>query len=121
MSHLILALCNARVWVLDRQVFQQVMMRTGIQKIEENVRFLKSVPLMQTLSWDLLAKIADVLEVVSIISSDIFLFAANLIDVLLFLGILSSRSIHLATGYSWRYILFNLPRGSESNSIRSGT
>lgn len=40
------------------------MMRTGIQKIEENIRFLKSVPLMQTLSWDLLAKIADVLEVV---------------------------------------------------------
>lgn len=65
----LVALCNSRVWVLDRQVFQQVMMRTGIQKIEENVRFLKSVPLMQKLSWDLLAKIADVLEVVITIFS----------------------------------------------------
>lgn len=39
------------------------MMRTGLQRIEENISFLRSVPLLQHLSRTLLAKIADVLEV----------------------------------------------------------
>lgn len=56
---------DARVWVLDRRVFQQIMMRTGLQRIEENVNFLKSVPLLKNLNNDILTKIADVLEVVS--------------------------------------------------------
>lgn len=58
-------LSDARVWVLDRRVFQQIMMRTGIQRIENSVNFLKSVPLLKNLSMEVLAKIADVLEVVS--------------------------------------------------------
>lgn len=41
------------------------MMRTGMQRIEENISFLRSVPLLKNLSNNLLAKIADVLEVVS--------------------------------------------------------
>jgi cGMP-dependent protein kinase 1 len=53
------------VWVLDRKVFQQIMMKTGMQRIEENVNFLKSVPLLKNLNNDVLTKIADVLEVVS--------------------------------------------------------
>ncbi|EDW77681.1 uncharacterized protein Dwil_GK24624 [Drosophila willistoni] len=53
---------DARVWVLDRRVFQQIMMRTGLQRIENSVNFLKSVPLLRNLSEELLAKIADVLE-----------------------------------------------------------
>lgn len=57
-------LTDALVWVLDRRVFQQIMMRTGMQRIEENVKFLKSVPLLKNLSNDVLTKIADVLEVV---------------------------------------------------------
>ncbi|KAH8323403.1 hypothetical protein KR067_007725 [Drosophila pandora] len=52
----------ARVWVLDRRVFQQIMMCTGLQRIENSVNFLKSVPLLRNLSEELLAKIADVLE-----------------------------------------------------------
>jgi hypothetical protein len=54
------------VWVLDRRAFQQIMMRTGLQRIEENVEFLKSVPLLKNLTFDVLCKIADVLELVSI-------------------------------------------------------
>lgn len=54
----------SRVWVLDRRAFQQIMMRTGLQRIEENVNFLKSVPLLKNLSEDVLCKIADVLELV---------------------------------------------------------
>ncbi|KAH8279576.1 hypothetical protein KR018_002159, partial [Drosophila ironensis] len=53
---------EARVWVLDRRVFQQIMMCTGLQRIENSVNFLKSVPLLRNLSEELLAKIADVLE-----------------------------------------------------------
>jgi cGMP-dependent protein kinase len=52
--------------VLDRRVFQQIMMRTGLQRLEDNVNFLSSVPLLRNLSNDVLAKIADVLEVVSL-------------------------------------------------------
>lgn len=48
--------------MLDRRVFQQIMMRTGLQKIEENIRFLRSVPLLKNLSNDILNKIADSLE-----------------------------------------------------------
>lgn len=58
---------NSRVWILDRRAFQQIMMRTGLQRIEENVNFLKSVPLLNNLSEEVLCKIADVLELVSII------------------------------------------------------
>lgn len=55
------------VWVLDRRVFQQIMMKTGMQRIEENVSFLRSVPLLKNLSNNLLARIADELEVVSLV------------------------------------------------------
>lgn len=51
--------------MLDRKVFQQIMMRTGLQRLEDNINFLKSVPLLQNLNADVLSKIADVLEVVS--------------------------------------------------------
>lgn len=55
---------RSRVWVLDRRAFQHIMMRTGLQRIEENVKFLRSVPLLQTLDDDVLCKIADVLQLV---------------------------------------------------------
>ncbi|XP_055708893.1 cGMP-dependent protein kinase, isozyme 1 isoform X2 [Phlebotomus papatasi] len=54
---------DSSVWVLERRLFQQIMMRTGLQRIEENVKFLKCVPLLKNLSHDVLCKIADVLEV----------------------------------------------------------
>lgn len=60
------AVSDCRVWVLDRKVFQQIMMRTGLQRLQDNINFLRSVPLLRNLNNDVLAKIADVLEVVSI-------------------------------------------------------
>ncbi|KAH9513101.1 cGMP-dependent protein kinase 1 [Bulinus truncatus] len=56
------AITNTTLWVLDRRVFQTIMMKTGLQKREENMAFLKSVPLLKQLPSDKLAKIADVLE-----------------------------------------------------------
>lgn len=57
------AVSDVRIWVLDRRVFQAIMMKTGIQRREENIQFLKSVALLKDLPNDKLAKIADVLEV----------------------------------------------------------
>ena len=53
------------VWTLDRGVFQQIMMQTGMQKIEEKLHFLKSVPLFSKMSNDILLRLSDALEVVS--------------------------------------------------------
>ncbi|KAJ8919915.1 hypothetical protein NQ315_006444 [Exocentrus adspersus] len=57
------AVTESKVWMLDRKVFQQIMMRTGLQRLQDNINFLKSVPLLQNRSTEELAKIADVLEV----------------------------------------------------------
>ncbi|KAK6645103.1 hypothetical protein RUM43_001379 [Polyplax serrata] len=54
---------DAKVWVLGRQSFQKIMMKTGLQRLQENLNLLRSVPLLQSLSNEVLAKIADVLEV----------------------------------------------------------
>ncbi|KRT79901.1 cNMP binding protein [Oryctes borbonicus] len=54
---------DSRVWVLDRKIFQQIMVRTGMQRLQDNVNFLRSVPLLQNLNDEVLSKIADVLEV----------------------------------------------------------
>jgi cGMP-dependent protein kinase len=62
------------VWVLDRRAFQKIMMRTGMQRIEDNVNFLRSVPLFTNLSNDVLCMVADVLEVVSLMSSGSLVF-----------------------------------------------
>lgn len=52
------ALTDSKVWVLDRRAFQQI----GMQRIEENISFLRSVPLLKNLGTDALEKIADTLE-----------------------------------------------------------
>ncbi|XP_066256038.1 cGMP-dependent protein kinase, isozyme 1 isoform X2 [Euwallacea similis] len=57
------ALTDSKVWRLDRKVFQKIMKRTGLQRLQDNLNFLKSVPLLANLSDDVLSKIADVLEV----------------------------------------------------------
>lgn len=62
---LFVAVTDSKVWKLDRKVFQQIMKRTGLQRLQDNINFLKSVPLLENLSDDILSKIADVLEVVS--------------------------------------------------------
>ncbi|XP_074648195.1 cGMP-dependent protein kinase 1-like isoform X2 [Tubulanus polymorphus] len=57
------ALTYTRIWALDRKIFQAIMMKTGLQRREENMKFLRSCPLLMNLPGDKLAKIADVLEI----------------------------------------------------------
>lgn len=57
------ALSPGEVWTLDRGVFQQIMMQTGMKKIEEKLNFLKSVPIFSKMSNDILLRLSDALEV----------------------------------------------------------
>uniref|UniRef100_A0A8C2DEF3 cGMP-dependent protein kinase n=1 Tax=Cyprinus carpio TaxID=7962 RepID=A0A8C2DEF3_CYPCA len=56
------ALTNVKLWAIDRQCFQTIMMRTGLIKHAEYMEFLKSVPTFQGLQEEILSKLADVLE-----------------------------------------------------------
>ncbi|CAK9300083.1 unnamed protein product [Gordionus sp. m RMFG-2023] len=56
------AVSDSKIWVLDRKIFQTIMMKTGLQRQDENIKLLRSVPLLQNLPDDKLAKLAGILE-----------------------------------------------------------
>ncbi|CAD7673992.1 unnamed protein product [Nyctereutes procyonoides] len=64
------ALVNVKLWAIDRQCFQTIMMRTGLIKHTEYMEFLKSVPTFQSLPEEILSKLADVLEEVNVTRED---------------------------------------------------
>lgn len=53
---------DAFVWALDRKIFQKIMMKTGSQEREQNIKFLSSVKVLKGVSEDILHKIADLLK-----------------------------------------------------------
>ncbi|XP_057314487.1 cGMP-dependent protein kinase 1-like isoform X1 [Hydractinia symbiolongicarpus] len=53
---------TSKLWAIDRQGFQTIMMKTGMERQQEYMDFLKSVPVLRDIPNDALAKIADVLE-----------------------------------------------------------
>lgn len=53
---------DAFVWALDRKIFQKIMMKTGSQEREQNIKFLSSVRVLQGVSGDVLHKIGDLLK-----------------------------------------------------------
>lgn len=53
---------DAFVWALDRKIFQKIMMKTGNQEREQNIKFLSSVRVLQGLSEDVLHKLGDLLK-----------------------------------------------------------
>uniref|UniRef100_A0A671X3K0 cGMP-dependent protein kinase n=1 Tax=Sparus aurata TaxID=8175 RepID=A0A671X3K0_SPAAU len=55
-------LVHVKLWAIDRQCFQTIMMRTGLIKHAEYMDFLKSVPTFQGLPEETLSKLADVME-----------------------------------------------------------
>uniref|UniRef100_A0A8C5D2I4 cGMP-dependent protein kinase n=1 Tax=Gadus morhua TaxID=8049 RepID=A0A8C5D2I4_GADMO len=57
-----LPLTDIKLWAIDRQVFQTIMMRTGLIKHSQYMEFLRSVPSLQAQPVDVLSKLADVLE-----------------------------------------------------------
>ncbi|XP_055301240.1 cGMP-dependent protein kinase 1 isoform X2 [Sitodiplosis mosellana] len=53
---------DAFVWALDRKIFQKIMMKTGSQEREQNMKFLSSVRVLQGVSDNVLHKIGDLLK-----------------------------------------------------------
>ncbi|BES94646.1 cgmp-dependent protein kinase [Nesidiocoris tenuis] len=53
---------NGEVWVLDRRMFQNIMMRSGLQRMEDSISFLQSVQLLKNLNQNILSKIADCMQ-----------------------------------------------------------
>lgn len=53
---------DAFVWALDRKIFQKIMMKTGSQEREQNIKFLSSVKVLKGVSEDVLHKISDLLK-----------------------------------------------------------
>ena len=56
------AVTDGKLWAMERTVFQQIMQSTGMKKIENQVNFLKIVPLLSNFPHNILSKISDVLE-----------------------------------------------------------
>jgi cGMP-dependent protein kinase len=56
------AATDCKLWAIERQCFQTIMMRTGLIRQSEYTTFLKSVPTFVNLPEETLIKIADVLE-----------------------------------------------------------
>jgi len=56
------AAVDCKLWAIERQCFQTIMMRTGLIRQAEHSAFLKSVPSFAGLQEETLLKIADVLE-----------------------------------------------------------
>merc|ERR1711962_1594736 len=56
------AATDCKLWAIERQCFQTIMMRTGLIKQTEYTAFLKQVPTFKGLPEETLIKIADVLE-----------------------------------------------------------
>lgn len=56
------AATDCKLWAIERQCFQTIMMRTGLIRQEEYTDFLKSVPIFKNLPEDTLIKISDVLD-----------------------------------------------------------
>ncbi|KAH7639908.1 cgmp-dependent protein kinase 1-like [Dermatophagoides farinae] len=57
------ALTRVRTWVLDRKVFQMIMMKTSLDRTNSIKQFLKKVPLLQNLNDEKITKITDAVEV----------------------------------------------------------
>lgn len=66
---------EARVWQLERQVFQKIMISTGCQEREQNIVFLGSVPVLKGVAPDVLEKMADLLKRVSVGGNMILILA----------------------------------------------
>ncbi|KAM4720253.1 cGMP-dependent protein kinase 1-like [Anableps anableps] len=56
------ALSDIKLWAINRQTFQTIMMRTGFIQHSQYTDFLRSIPLFQSLPENILSKLADVLE-----------------------------------------------------------
>uniref|UniRef100_A0A914XKX9 cGMP-dependent protein kinase n=1 Tax=Plectus sambesii TaxID=2011161 RepID=A0A914XKX9_9BILA len=55
------AMTACRLWAINRQTFQAIMMKTGMAKHSEYVSFLQSIPIFQDLAEEKMHRLADLL------------------------------------------------------------
>ena len=60
--YIVLAATDCKLWAIERQCFQTIMMRTAMERQSEYTTFLKSVPTFVNLPEEILIKVADVME-----------------------------------------------------------
>ncbi|KAA0713656.1 cGMP-dependent protein kinase 1 [Triplophysa tibetana] len=66
-STTVTALMNTRLWGIEGQMFQKIMMRSGLIKITQSLQFLRSVSLFCVLPEDVIMKVSDALEEVKVL------------------------------------------------------
>ena len=59
------ALEDCKLWAIDRECFQTIMMKTGMIKQKQYMKFLTSVPLFQEFPEETMSRVVDCLEEVS--------------------------------------------------------
>ncbi|CAF1086523.1 unnamed protein product [Rotaria sp. Silwood1] len=59
------ALSNCKLWAVDRQTFQAIMMRAGMEKQSEHLELIKNIKTFEKLREDVLSKIVDTFDEVS--------------------------------------------------------
>ena len=63
------ALEDCKLWAIDRECFQTIMMKTGLIKQKEYMKFLTSVPLFKDFPEETMSRVIDCLEEVSFSSA----------------------------------------------------
>ncbi|XP_060517416.1 cGMP-dependent protein kinase 1-like [Cylas formicarius] len=56
------ALTDGKVWVLDRRVYQKIVISSNIKEEEENLRFLQNVDSLKVVDVDILRQVANLLK-----------------------------------------------------------
>uniref|UniRef100_A0A0N5A6A8 cGMP-dependent protein kinase n=1 Tax=Parastrongyloides trichosuri TaxID=131310 RepID=A0A0N5A6A8_PARTI len=56
------AISDVLLWVLDRQVFQMITMRMGMERHNQLMNFLKKISIFENLNEDRISKVADVMD-----------------------------------------------------------
>lgn len=64
------ALTNGEIWMIDRDMFQHIMVRTGVQRRQDLLKFLKVVPLLAKVPDDLLLRLSDSFELLTFSEGD---------------------------------------------------
>ncbi|CAF3861285.1 unnamed protein product [Rotaria sordida] len=56
------ALSNCKLWAVDRQTFQAIMMRAGMEKRNEHLELIKNIKTFENLREDILSKVVDTFD-----------------------------------------------------------
>ncbi|CAN9513376.1 unnamed protein product [Ophioblennius macclurei] len=56
------AQADSKLWVIDRQSYQTILMQRGLSRLSHSVELLSSLPFLQSLPEDVIMKVSDLME-----------------------------------------------------------